>query len=66
MSETYFWSFGRCRHCGWPHHMRRDVKSRPGRRFLWWHRPERPGYSLAICCNCGRRTEIECVPGEAQ
>lgn len=55
----YFWSYGRCKHCGWPHHERFDVAARPDRRFLWWRRDGHPARSVVVCCNCRKRTEIK-------
>lgn len=58
MPEPYFWSFGRCERCDWPHHLRVDV---PARRKRWW-RQDRDAYSVVFCCNCSKRTPID---GEA-
>lgn len=53
---SYFWSFGRCSHCDWPHHVRVDRRYKPKR---WWRRKAAPAASWVVCCNCGHSTEID-------
>lgn len=52
---AYFYPFGKCRRCQWPHHWRVDVPAKPKRP---WRRNARPAFSMAVCCNCGLRTPL--------
>jgi len=52
---SYFWNFGRCEHCNWPHHLRCDVEAKPKR---WWRRQATPARSWVFCGNCGLRTTL--------
>lgn len=50
---SYFWDFGRCKHCNWPHHFRCDVKAKPR-----WGRKATPARSWVFCGNCWMRTDL--------
>lgn len=52
---SYFWNFGRCKHCNWPHHLRVDVAAKPRR---WWRRSPAPARSYVFCGNCKLRTDL--------
>lgn len=58
---SYFYPFGRCRHCSWPHHVRVDLAAKPKRP---WRSVPQPAQSYVQCCNCGLRTAIKAL--EAQ
>lgn len=53
---SYFWDFGRCKHCGWGSHLRQD---HPEKRTLFRRRLKRPAMSIVWCHNCRTVTTIE-------